>query len=521
MSKFTTKCIECRATLAVESVTQFNATTQFVKYTCGHSAVISSVAPREDLYSSIISQSGKRPYPFQITGAGFAAQSNVKCLIADEMGLGKTIEALMLLRVHPTELLPCLVICKSAVKTQWFRECEDWTKLLPQVIETSRDIIFPGAQVAIVSFDIIRRFNGRLIEMIRARGFKSIIMDECQQIKSTQSKRTVEVRDLTREVEHIIALSGTPIKNNAAEYFSILNILHPEIFSNYSRFVLNWCDSYWSGYGYKVGGLRNPKLFAERTKDFIIRRTREEVLPDLPKITRNFRFHELGEEVEVAYQVTFKEFQDYYNNDYTGSSFERQTNILAFLSKMRHLAGIAKIAPTLDFLTEFLMSTDRRVAVFTHHLDVAQLLYDQMTALCADGGMERPMRLAAGDGAERVEEFKNSKSRVLIASTLAAGEGLNLQFMHDMIMMERQWNPANEEQAECRFIRIGQLSDQVTGTYMVAVGTVDEFFSELVEKKRGIFKQAMSGEDYKWDESSLIKELTEIYAMKGGKRWGW
>jgi SNF2 family DNA or RNA helicase len=88
-------------------------------------------------------------------------------------------------------------------------------------------------------------------------------------------------------------------------------------------------------------------------------------------------------------------------------------------------------------------------------------------------------------------------------------------------MMERQWNPPKEEQAEGRFIRIGQLADSVTATYFTAVGTVDEFFADLVEQKRAIFSATMDGIETKWNESVLIRELAEILAAKGGKKWGW
>ena len=114
----------------------------------------------------------------------------------------------------------------------------------------------------------------------------------------------------------------------------------------------------------------------------------------------------------------------------------------------------------------------------------------------------------------------NGSQRILIASSLASGEGLNLQKCSDCIMIERQWNPANEEQAEGRFARIDQKSNKITATYFVAVGTVDEFFSEIVERKREIVTKTLGGEAVKWDQSSLIKELSEILASQGGKRWG-
>jgi SNF2 family DNA or RNA helicase len=117
----------------------------------------------------------------------------------------------------------------------------------------------------------------------------------------------------------------------------------------------------------------------------------------------------------------------------------------------------------------------------------------------------------------------------MIASTLSGGEGLNMQFMNDCIVLERQWNASNEEQAEGRFSRIwnnawGPKPDFgiVNANYLVAVGTIDEFLAELVEKKRLMFAETMSGESSKerWSQTELFQELADILRSKGGKRFG-
>jgi SWI/SNF-related matrix-associated actin-dependent regulator 1 of chromatin subfamily A len=330
---------------------------------------------------------------------------------------------------------------------------------------------------------------------------------------------------LCAEVDNVICLSGTPIKNNAAEYFPVLNILKPEMYPNYNRFIYNDCEAYKSGFGWKVGGLKFPKSFLERTSSFIIRRERKEVMPDLPAITRNFQFCDLSKEVEQAYKSTFKQFQDAFDEE--DRSFEASGNTLAYLSKMRHLTGLSKIDPAVDFCMEFLGGTDRKLTIFVHHKDVSSILFNKLSTLMEELSLRAPLQLTADltpeKRAEVVADFMREDAlggRILIASTLASGEGLNLQKCSDCIMLERQWNPANEEQAEGRFIRIGQLAEAVTATYFVAVGTVDEFFAEIVEQKREYVSKSLSGESIKWNESSIIQELASVLAQKGGKKWG-
>lgn len=227
---------------------------------------------------------------------------------------------------------------------------------------------------------------------------------------------------------------------------------------------------------------------------------------------------------EQAYKDTFKQFRDEFEDDGTKSNFEREGNILAYLSKMRHLTGLSKIDPCIDHVMEFLGSTERKMTIFVHHKDVGEILLARLKSVMVELEIPEPLQLTSELNSDQrsavINKFMNEGHRVLIASTLASGEGLNLQKCSDCIMLERQWNPANEEQAEGRFIRIGQLAESVSATYFVAVGTVDEFFSEIVERKREIVFKTLGGQEVKWDQSSLIKELSEVLATNGGRRWG-
>lgn len=493
---------------------------------CGHILVkdqVSASRPPED----IVSLDGKSLFKYQCDGIRFLESSGARALIADEMGLGKTAQASGFLCLHQ-ELLPAVFIVKASLKSQWQYELMRWIgdDMFVQILDSSKDFIIPGLKGYIFSFDALRRFKN-LPEKFNELGIKTIVIDEVQQIKNVESQRTREVRALCKGRDHVIALSGTPIKNNAAEYFPILNILKPELYSNFTRFTWNECATYFDGYKNKVGGLRDPKGFLEKTKHFIIRRERKDVLPDLPQITRAFHFSDLGKEVEKEYAAAYDLFE-HEMLDESLSAFEKSSNILAYLSKMRHITGRSKVTPTVEFTADFLEQTDRKLTIFVHHKDVGEMLVKRISEIAyeQDGIIKSPKvlsltaDLSSEDRAAIVYDFWNDPgARVLVASTLAAGEGLNLQNCSDCIILERQWNPANEEQAEGRFIRIGQLSDKVTANYMVALGTVDEFFSELVERKREIVKKTLSGDAVAWDQSSLVKELAENLLARGKKKW--
>lgn len=522
------KCPQCGKVAETKNEYDIGTATYCV-LVCGHIIQKKHIV-LEHNPSTIVSMDNKRLFEFQQTGVDFISKSGGRCLLGDEMGLGKTVQALAFLLLNK-DARPFLWIGKSSLKYQYQHEIMRWMgeDELAQVIESSRDVLLPGFPGYIVSYDLLRRLTNKdvsFVEKIQKAKIKTIILDECQQIKNSASSRTIHTRALCQAAPNVIALSGTPIKNHAAEYFPILNILNPQMFPRESDFVKYWCDSYWTGYGYKTGGLRDPERFKAKTKNFIIRRERAEVMPDLPKIQRQFQLHEMGKDIEKAYDEALEMFRYEYNKGQGDSlgKFEESSNILAYLSRMRHLTGLAKIDPCIDNVMEFLGSTDRKLTIFHHHKDVGEILVNKLDEVLKELELERVLHLTADlDPMARydmVTKFTtNEKSRILVASTLASGEGLNLQVCSDCIMLERQWNPANEEQAEARFPRPGSTAESISALYLVAVGTVDEFFSEIVERKREIVATTLGGEAYEWDQSSIMKELAATLAASGSRKW--
>jgi SNF2 family DNA or RNA helicase len=518
-------CPTCNK-IAVESSRLKLGKTLIIKLACDHILHSEVLSAAKDSYDSIVFSDGCKPRPYQIDAVRFAEASDVRCIIADEQGLGKTIESLSLLRLHSEKLLPAIIVCPSTVKLQWMFEihriCGNGARdkrFLTQVIQSGKEKAMPGFKIYVITYDMLKKED--IFDMLPEGTIKTIIIDECQRIKNHLSDRAKAVQHVARTTPHVIAMSGTPIKNHAGEYFTVLNLVKPTLFPHYQKYIDNYCDAYANGWGQKVGGLRDVERFHEDTKDIIIRRTKTEVLKDLPSIDRKFHHVELDRKLNKAYAVAMKELDDMLYSD--DSEFEKTTSIIAIMSKLRHITGISKVAECVDFVTEFLLSTNRKIVIFTHHQDVMEILRSQLDIWCKEGNFHSPLTLHSGlDGNARtklVEEFKsNPNQRLMIASTLAAGEGLNLQFCSDAIILERQWNPANEEQAEARFHRFGQLNN-VSITYMLASGTIDEYFSELVEIKRSIIAATLDNKQIEWNQSSLLKELAEILIFKDRKAW--
>jgi SNF2 family DNA or RNA helicase len=530
------ECKKC-GKVAVEESRSNLGKTIIIKLACGHLMYQESFASSNKIYDSIVFSDGAKPRQYQFDAVRFIEESGFRCIVADEQGLGKTIEVGTVLRIHHEKVLPAVIVVPTTVKLQWMYELQRIfaselgmkdPRFLTQVISSGKEMAFPGMQIYIITYDLLK--DDRMFSLLPEGHIKTIILDECQRIKNHLSDRAKAVQKIAKDIPYIIPMSGTPIKNNAGEYFTVLNLVKRTMFPHYQKYLDNYCDYYNNGWGNKVGGLKDMERFHEDTKDIIIRRTKSQVLKDLPSIDRKFYHVELDKKLNKAYAQALDELDELMYSE-EGQGFAGAGAKIAIMSRLRHITGISKVSECVSFSKEFLGSTTedkRKIVIFSHHQDVMAMIQVAMNDwIQSEEGVAlklSPIKMLTseldGDGRARlVKEFKEDEnSRIMVASTLAAGEGLNLQFCSDAVILERQWNPANEEQAEARFHRFGQLNN-VSITYMLASGTIDELFTELVEVKRSIVAATMDKKEIQWDQQSLMKELAELLVTTGRKAW--
>jgi SNF2 family DNA or RNA helicase len=510
----------------------FKPNEKFIFLECGHLLV--KKIPKGTPFQTLKSSDDKTLYPFQIDGARFIEQAlsvNKGAAVFDEMGLGKTVQALAYLKFH-NEALPVLFIVKSGIKFQWFKEILRWCgdEYLAQVINSSNDWVIPNLKAYIISYDMMvfktrKSKNGKEIKQgfdiqkFIDRGIKTIIIDECQQIKNPDASRTQQVRKLAKDCQ-VIALSGTPWKNRGSEFFTILNMLAPMKFPSYQGFLNRWVDFYNHGDRVKQGGIRKVKEFKEYIQDIAIRREVNEVMKELPEVNRTLHFVEMDNVSQTTYDDEVSDFVKWFNDKVISgeemNSFGDSSNILAKLARMRHITGLSKIPATMEFAENFYEETDRKLVIFVHHKDVGEILHQQMKDKFDIPVMKLTAELNSLERFKLQEDFQTIPRAFMIASTLASGEGINLQTCGDAILHERQWNPQNEDQAAPgRFRRIGSIHSQVNVIFMTAAGTVDEILADIVERKRSFFHNAMnSGEMPVWKQGDIVKELTEGIVKK-------
>jgi SNF2 family DNA or RNA helicase len=508
---------------------------------CKHDWPTKEEAREKHIPSNCCKKCGEfKLYNFQTVGAraaevALAVQKGYG--IFDDMGLGKTIQALALLRFHAKTYTPTMVVTKSAIKFQWFKAAVTWLgpEFIGQIISTSRDYLMPGLKLYIIPYDLLRRFPR---EKLHALGIKLVILDEVQQIKNPDSSRTQEVRKLVSANSDckVIELSGTPWKNRGSEFFPALNLIDPVKFHSYQHYLDTWVEFYYEGAKKKMGGIRNVKKFKEYTSSLIMRREYNEVMDEFPEINRMKLPVQLDDLQQSTYDDSVSEFVEWYNEYVIGGEEDKISGIeiLAKMARMRHITGLAKIPATLGFLEQFIEDTDRKIVVFVHHKDVGQLLISALTNCSKETNPDwyefaQELRnqgikvfsytsehTGKPAGYQLQEDFNATKRCIMIASTLACGEGLNLQTCADTMMHERQWNPQNEDQAAPgRFRRIGQASSVINITFPEGEGTIDEHLDVIVETKRRNFHAAMNkGEAQTWNEGEIGKQLAEVIVRK-------
>ncbi len=494
------------------------------------------------LKNTCVECGANRPFPFQVEGMKFAEAALIGgkgAGIFDDMGLGKTIQALGLLKYHE-EWAPICFGVKSAVKFQFFKAILNvmGDKFLPQIINASNDIVIPGLKCYIISYDMLVFKTKKLksgktvhqgfdVQKLIDAGVKTLVLDECQQLKNPDATRTQEMRKLAKHCK-VIALSGTPWKNNGAEFFSVLNMIDPIRFNSYAAFTRQWVQTYFDGNGKpKLGGIANPKQFQEFTKDFLIRRERVTVLPELPLINRQRLYVELNEMENKIYGDETSSFVKWWNQhiiDGTENDATTGMHLLAKLNRLRHITGLAKIPATQEFCRQFDEQADiKKLIIGVHHIDVGRILFDELKAEWEPQGylvMKISGSMSALEKFQAQETFNASTKCFCVASILAAGEGMNLQSTNQIYLHEREWNPANEQQYEDRIVRIGQQSTSVTATYCLGADTVDDMFDAIVEGKRNRFHKSMNKDDRSnpaWVDSDILRDLAGAIVSKYNK----
>lgn len=454
-----------------------------------------------------------RLYPYQEQGMMHLAFGG-RTLLADDMGLGKTIQAIAAsaLLQQLRDIHKVLVITPASLKHQWAREIGRFTALPATVVQgdlkTRRAAYAGDSFFTILNYELVRR---DLQELERLRP-DVIILDEAQRIKNWRTRTADAVKRLRSR--YAFVLTGTPLENRLDELYSVFQFLDPRILGPLWHFNERFYELETRDDGsYKVLGYKNLDELRHTIAPYVMRRTRDEVLHDLPTRVDNNFFVEMTREQWNAYDE-FKErvakllalskrrpLTPKEHDQLLKSLIKMRLicNALALHDKELKPADRERTAPKLRELHHVLEEeiasplNGHKAIVFSQWEGMLDLTTPVLERLRL-GHVKLAGSVPTSKRGALVEQFMHDEQCRIFLSTDAGGVGLNLQAADLVINLDLPWNPAVLEQRIGRAHRHGQLNP-VHVVNLIAQGTIEERMLDTLAAKRNVFGSVFGSED--------------------------
>jgi SNF2 family DNA or RNA helicase len=451
--------------------------------------------PLESLLAAESLRFAARPFAYQLDGISFL-YPRYQAVLADEMGLGKTMQAITAVRLlaHHGYLRRVLLVCPKPLVTNWRREFTLWAPELPvSTVEgnpTRRQWLWRHANDAVIiaNYETVVRDSADVCDP--ANAYDLVVLDEAQRIKNRDNLTNQVVAAIPRSRSW--ALTGTPIENSVDDLVGIFEFVAPG----------------------QVDGTMKPRAVGRVASDYVLRRTKDQVLTDLPpKLFRDAEV-ELTPEQAASYQLAEEE------GVVRLREMKHEITIQHVFELVLRLKQICNFDPTtgtssklerLEADMEECAASGRKAIVFSQWV---QTLTELSRRLSRFSPLEYHGQIPHRRRDAVIEQFRNDKDCHVILMTYGAGSvGLNLQFASYVFLFDRWWNPAVEDQAINRAHRIG-VKSPVTITRFLTLGTIEQRINEVLEKKRELF-DTVFGASISTPRSGLSRQ--EVFSLFGLK----
>jgi SNF2 family DNA or RNA helicase len=461
--------------------------------------------------------------PYQIEGVKWLLEhynNGLGACLADDMGLGKTLQTLTtLVAVQeqldfqkaenvqldlfgneipiPKEYLKALIVLPSSLVFNWYNEARKFTphfrrvqyignerKLLSKKLE-KYDLIFTSYAVVSRDISILEKYN-----------FRYLILDESQYIKNKNSKIFKAINQI--KASHKISLSGTPIENSLDDLWSQMQFINPNILGSYSFFAEN--------YKFPIEKKQDENSLLELKNlisPFILRRTKEQVLKDLPELSEQIFYCEMEPEQEKLYEEEKSKARNSLLK--TDGSGVDKINIINTLMRLRQLSNHPKMIDSKSEMDsgkyiaatrylETLVQSNQKTIVFSSFVSNLNFYKtwckENKIDFCELTG-ETPLK----EREFQVNRFQEQEKPLLFFISLkAGGVGLNITKASYVIFIDPWWNPFSEKQGIGRAHRIGQMN-KVNVIRFIAKNTVEEKIIRLQESKN-LLADSLLDENY-------------------------
>jgi SNF2 family DNA or RNA helicase len=479
-------------------------------------------------------------------------------LVFDEMGLGKTIEAITFIAEMEPQPRKVLVICPNTLKREWERALVKWLPPEMAIYLTTKGSLrrFYGllehptwataaTRIMITNYETLRSKD--YMEILQAFNPEVIVWDEVHRLRNWEKKTARASRELTAPTE--ILLTGTPVVNHAGDYWSLVNRVSPLVAGRPDQWDYNFTFQR-SGYmGTRKMGIKNTGLLKSLLSKVAIQRKKADVLKDLPpKVYREVPLDMEKEQREVYEKM---ERDLFILIDSEGNSLQA-SSVLAQMTRLRQLCcdprivgvevespievgvkweeGLVPYRPdykpgAVELLTaggevltethgvrgiktEFLLGFledigDSQVVVFSNFERyislIESLLIPKGYSIGRLTGKESP------DVRDKtIEGFRNGNIQLILGTTQAGGEGVNLQAASTVVLLDKWWSPVRNDQAIDRLHRIGQQYN-VQVVLPHCVETIDDAMKEILDRKYSVINETR----IQGDTVELLREWRE------------
>jgi superfamily II DNA or RNA helicase len=439
-------------------------------------------------------------YPYQRQGALFAARAG-RSLIADDMGLGKTVQAIAACEIlaQTAGIERVLIVCPTSLKYQWQQEIEKFCGRAARVVEgplARRAELYTGESFyKITNYEVVHRD----LDPIGRWGPDVVILDEAQRIKNWKTRRARTIKRL--DSRYAIVLTGTPLENRLEELHSIVEFVDRFRLGPVFRFLEEHQHVDRDG---RVVGYRNLDQVGRTLQPILIRRTKKEVLAQLPeRLDKNYfvpmtkeQMAHHAENAEIVARIVAKWRR------FGFLSEADQRRLMIALQNMRMSCNSTYL---LDKQTDFGFKADELLSVLqesferpgdkavifsqwlrTHELIIHRLENARLGHVLFHGGVDSRQRK------DLIAQFKQDPNCRIFLSTDAGGVGLNLQNASTVVNMDLPWNPAVLDQRIGRVHRLGQHRP-VRVVNFVAQGTIEHGMLSVLSFKQSLFAGVLDG----------------------------
>lgn len=446
---------------------------------------------------------GNRPYEFQIAGIKWLTEHK-EGLLADEMGLGKTVQAIIASRIlfRNGTLQKALVVCPASLTMVWERELKSWAPdLRPLRIYGSREARAVGwrthGEVYIVSYETLARDIGDFPSDM----FDLCILDEIQKVKNPTTDLHKGVKQLTSNWRW--GLSGTPMENSSQDVASIFAFIVPGLLS--------------------ITNPESPSVIKKKIRPYTLRRTVEEAQVDLPDLIHQVHWLSLTESQRIRYEEEEEEGKTEIED--LGENATR-INVLALVSKLKQICNYddeseesCKLDFLMDELEEIIENNEKALVFSQYPIKTLQVIAPKLEAfnpVTFDGSNTTRERDSI------VQDFQNSDEHsILLMSIRAGGTGLTLTRANHVFHYDHWWNPAVVDQGTARIRRIGQTKT-VFAHSIYTSDTVEERIAQIIENKRGLFRQMFEDFGGEINEEAISRfsdeDLFGLFGLKPPKK---